>query len=938
MGIDTFHSELAASNQRPGYLGRALLDAYEQKEKSQAHALFISNGLDSNLYSPETLISDRISETYGSIRGIVETISAKRLVEFGNIPDGLDTMIERLYDIQEDVQEKLAKGMRWIGNRLNDFYLYISKLLPSSESLSSFAAWWNNVSFDWFVIKVTNALKYVARTFARGLALVFEALRNVIYKGIEFMSNVYGGLMDGIMKIPQGFSNAKRNIVKGLYFYLSSASDVSRYVVESQYLLKNRLGNFRSRLASSTRDVLASIREDEKEASSQSVESYIRESWFFTTLLQSSFAFVESIFSWIMTHLLWLSNTVRRMVSSAKAAFDSMISWCYVFGMHLGGHLQEVYQEITDGDRFVKSPLSKAIVNAQTLLDNAGEKLSSIVRSSLANAISIGEEVLDQDMGEANAQYVRSADGKSAKLQFQGAEDASELLTQIYFDEDVDLKRVSTVYSHYHGNDKTPFDQFYNQRDALSVLEANYTRAIAELLNPRLAIMQMNIGAQNDKEEEEEEEEEKKTIAELQDDFALADNRLIKMVRDLEQFELTSGLDIVRDATYLQNAEVLARNYASSEGSELSQVLDENQMLSLSLQMIEQNNSNIQQEWVRIMLNLVNAYNTRQDLAKRLNKRMTPIFKKKGRLRVWGFVASVCLPIVFYTLIYWFSPPGALWRPEEEAAKGFLNKLSDLITKKNIVVSTVSVRGALNLQTWINILLYFGDISAEKAPEFSVLVEYFAVVIAAIPSTIAIGLMIFCAVIIIGSFIIDFKNDVGIAQFTEPGALKFTTKNRFWHYLERLKLPGRTTMQYVFVRMSTMYIAIMTAKWDAIKKIAGAGAAFFTAANPFGSLVENAPSILPNQSKFEAAIQKLNLLPSNDVWNRILDPTKEVRGVDDDVRMFESIRDVLLELPENHPLITGNHIVKRLRLKQGGPLVEEVEEEEVDMARLLLGN
>ncbi len=840
-------------------------------------------------------ISGYIQDKYNELAEVIKATSWRVLVQVGNIPDALDALIDNLRGIQSQVREKLAKSLNWIGQHLQALWAYVSKLVPDESWFSSLIS---GLSFNWLRKSVTAAIMYTARKFASALEYVFVTLRNLIYSGIGTMSDVLGGVMHALSNIPA----SKRAVVRALYFFASNAGDVARYVSHSYYKAENRLQAFKSQVVDVASDLITvavSINAPDE------FEKGVRESWYFGSSFGAAFSVAESVATWIFDYMSWFGNTLKRLVSSAKACFDATYTYALLFATVLGDQLES----IVDYMQTWKDPISliQARANVEELITNYSDRLSDESITRLRRSIDVADVVIE-DLQQQNDFVVNSRDNLKHSAQYEMNHKAADLLTAAYYqDEDIDVDAARAVVKFYGGKQDL-VDRFAINRETLTFLEAQYTLAIDELLDLGAAAASTEpISGPTRVAGPKADEDQEKPIYELQQQLALADQDFQLAKVALEEFEqgLESGL--VRDAKYLTAARNLEK-MLESNSTKLDIFVAEPEIKQMALMIVEQKEGPSHADHFTHFQNLYRAYYERNRLAKILKTKLEPADSRRYYISIAAVLIAAALPLTMYGLLYWKGTPAPVFVDE-----GVAWRWIQRIPYVGVATSTVSIVGGLNLGTWVNIIDHFQEASAAKVLDLPRLFQYFSVLITAIPVTISFAMYTYFAITCFGSMIIDALYDIGIKERDANGKIVFT-RNRFWYYLGIGTRSANAAFTYGFYRVVTLWIGLVTAQVDAVKSIAGSLPTLLGAANPVGFLMEGAAGLTPTKKKLKERLKQVNLLPSDSVVSAIMKP----EGVESQNPLlpYATIVDVLQNLSKDHPLLTGAHVLTRVRERQ----------------------
>ena len=889
-----------------GYLSNALHDSHIERLNIGAP---INGGAHEH-------ISGIVSDTYNSISDSVKRISWKLLIQAGNVPNDLDAMIKHLQNIGQEVRKKLKASLKWIGDHLNAIWDYIKQFLPGDW----FSGVLQSLSFDWLVSNITTAIKYTARQLASGLAVVFETLRDVIYNAIGTIVEISGGIMEAIYKSP---SMGKQKIIHALYFYMSSSADFTRYVNHTYHTMENRMQAFKGQVADITSGII-----EEAVPYAAELDPLIQDTWDF----KAAFGVGESIVAWISEYMSWFVSTLKRLVSSARACFDATLSYAYLFTIVLGPQLQKVMEYVKESTDPV--PLVKAKENVEDLLNASGIKLSQTRREQLQRAVDVSEDVID-DMRLQNERIVVQRDNVKHSTQYEMNHAVATVLTQLHNeDENFDKELMNSVIKFYSGRELV--DQYAIARETTNYLETQYILAISEILGERFEPIgppaKGGVKSEAQKKEDAEFEqaetergEEAITTFGLQERFERAERDLQDAHDALIAFELAGTESrFRRDVLYFETARKMEENLNNQSqfmSIVAAETTRENMIQQMSLMIIDRSGIGYQEKYFLAFSALHRAFKERQRLAILLDRRMKAPNWWKGNLSVAACIIGIAVPFTFYTLLAIYANPTPIfsgppvdpvyYKTGKEVLYDWLVWLKDKTPGFNTAFSSVSIIAGLNPTTWYDALVYFSTVDALKVLDFPKLFEYMAIWYSAVPATIVFGLFTYMTVICFGSMIIDCLYGLGVKSRDVNGRAVYT-KNRAQYYMSTLgKVFGIVGID-LFTRATSLWMALYTGKIENMKHVMGAILpAVITGINPMRYITEGAVISLPDENAATRALRVANLLPDNNLIQKITNP--ENFEFIHSTRIWTSMVDLLKSLPPNHPLITGSHLVAKVR-------------------------
>lgn len=913
------HEELKKQYGAEGYLIKALKDVHEHRENSPATAI-VSNHIPplekiggNHAY---TTISGLISDAYASIRDTISGVAQRLVIQAGEIPDGLDTLVSYLDNIKYEVRRKLEKTIRWIGARLGTFWNYLSSLLSAEKK-----AWlWSileSLKFDWVTSALTKAATYAFREIAAGLRIVFETLRDLFYSCIETMSSIFGSVMEVVVDT-KFFAKARRSVIRAICFYTSCNSDFARYAVAPKATLATYMENYRLELAKTAKGVMTDVREELKTGESKvEFELALRSNWIYTSY-QTMFTSVESIVNWLLNFFSWFYSSLRRLASAARTAFQSTLLYGSVFGKVMAADLQQMakYAEATAE----AVPLRQSVAYSDRLLKIAKDaRVSKEKIDSLQRAIDIATVVIDDPYITNNNRIINFRDGLGSKEQFEMNHLVAELLEQLVSGEMIDNAKMQKIYEFYTGSD---IEKIYIQRrEALATLEAQYATVLFDIIPSPVTMSNISgkAGKKEDvkgkeEEEEEEESEKKEPISSLQQKLRDADTDLDAALAALEKFELTATSSIQRDETYLARANKMAEyleDAAKTREGTPYELLKSDIYVEMSLMVSDTPNVPGQQKHLNMFQDVFEKFNARNKLAKRLGERLRPVIETRNRYRPFFAIVSAALPLVGLAAISYYATPVVAFSAKETKLSAFWRSIPWI----GRATSTTSIYGALSYQTWLNIFQSFQDVNLAKVPQLPVLFELFSVVITAIPVTIAFSVFAYYSAALLVTLIIDAHNDVAVAttQTDERGVSvinfeKYSSYG-FFTWLVQVGKGLGVAVGYLFERAITLWIALLVGKFDQIKEAFAAAPTLLSAADPIGSVFGAVSNTLPSEQKFRKWLQDLRLLPSQQIWEGV---SLELPVLEAPI-VYRKISQVLEVLPPDHELKTGRKALEYFR-------------------------
>lgn len=950
---DLLEQDLKTHYGEVGYLSNALEDLHRKNNNAyviQAVAQHIPVSIGDDISEEErsahlsnhayAIVSGLIQDTYNAAKEVVSSIAWKSIVQMGNVPDTLDTMIAYLNNIQNEVRKKLVQSVNWVGSRLKSFYQYILQLLPEAKT-SWFSSVWKSLSFDWLSEKLSSAAKYTVRQLAQGMHVLLVALRDIVYIAIEKMSIMLGSVMHGVLVLGDKFSKSKRSVIRSLYFYASCNADMCRYAPFSINTTMSRVEAYRSQLGRVSRQVLASIREDVAKDKSKQEEMEIilrdKQNNPFYHFYEAVFGASELVLDWVLEFFSWFGTTLKRIVSCARRAIESTFYYAHLFSLAIGNDVKQVM----DYMQSTRDPISlrKAVETAETLLETSS-KLPVERREALERAVRLSNEVLNDVYFEQNKRVVFSRDAIKTSEQFEMNHVVADLLTSIQLeDAPIDPNQVNKIVQFYTG--RSLQNEYIVQQEALAHLEAQYTLAVSSVLDGiGISIEEIGIRADNTKADTDDEEEDldpdddPNSILYLQNQFEQSEQDLSEALKGLENFEVSSSQNIVRNASYMLTAERLANQIQTAvkkRNDNALQLVSEDAFTDMSLLMLDQQNTSARTTHMNLFIDVVLKFIRRNELAGKLKKKMRPVYRLKQKWASWAGLVGAAMPFFLIALNTYYGDAAPIFQGDEGFATRWYRRIPYLGS-----LPSVSILGGLNLKTWMNVLKHFSDVDVAKVLDIPVLAEYVTIVITMIPVTIAFS---YFAYFVMSSFVslsIDAQYHVGSREFQEDErGVQITrfTENRWRVWLLKMGPAFKITATYAFERITGMWIGLLTGKIDAVKQAFSGLPVLLSAANPLGSIMESASNAVPTEGKLKSWARKINLLPSTQVLKDINPDDITTSNVAP--LLYGNIRRILTNLPANHPLLTGGAIITRLEERQkvalsqeSRPVVEEVDDED----------
>lgn len=252
------------------------------------------------------LISGWISDTLAQAADYVKNAAWKTLVTF-RIPQALDPLISRLKDLSESASAKAIKrALKFISDSFDTVWEYLNAVLgklierTQEESEAFFS-----MTVPGFVGEIVLNL---IKTFATGLYSLLTALRDAIYGAVTNMCDAVYGVIESA--VSAGSTTVKRTAVRAVFFTLTYTNNAIELVLGGKRVLEKTMDVFSRRFGVITHAIWNALRLTKE----------------VLPLPQAIFDGIENAFSWVMDHMLWLSSTIKMLVSCASTVFGGLFS------------------------------------------------------------------------------------------------------------------------------------------------------------------------------------------------------------------------------------------------------------------------------------------------------------------------------------------------------------------------------------------------------------------------------------------------------------------------------------------------------------------------------------------------------------------------------------------------------------------------------------
>lgn len=445
-----------------GYLCKALVDLRKYKQNSKTHGILVGDphiGNDASDIRQADSLWDRISDTLKQLYGLsleaVKNIAWKTLVQVGNVPAFLETLIRNLGRMAYAAGNTLIRLANKIGSVIGTLWEYIASLFDGSSfelsgSQRSALEQAKQESFNFLTLVSGTARAVwigVIRKLAAGILKVLMGLRSIIFDATKNMTALFTAGFDAFVSLPSvGYASVKRYAVETGFTIMLQLMDFNNTMSNQPD------SNVRARsdaMACQFRPMVSSMTSNLKRIPYNIINDLVVNSYIYKAGYSTILAARNAV-RWIISHLGWLADIINSFRETAYAWFTSLFTLSPAIGKLFGQWFSDVATGGKDPSDWTSEDLDRFEAGTIGSTKNALEELSkdtsipAPLRKEMADAASTTQDVFNE-FREYERRRISALNGLNDKDTFRDINVAARNLTAIFMGEDPNLEEIDSL-------------------------------------------------------------------------------------------------------------------------------------------------------------------------------------------------------------------------------------------------------------------------------------------------------------------------------------------------------------------------------------------------------------------------------------------------------------------------------------------------------------
>lgn len=240
----------------------------------------------------------------------------------------------------------------------------------------------------------------------------------------------------------------------------------------------------------------------------------------------------------------------------------------------------------------------------------------------------------------------------------------------------------------------------------------------------------------------------------------------------------------------------------------------------------------------------------------------------------------------------------------------------------------------MNLRTWQTFISHFlNDASLTSIAEYPLFLRYMGGLLSSVPIIGGLGIYAYSCTYLFCAFLIDWWYSIG-GEIDEQGR---STSNVLMYYWSRYFKSTFMMFAFIISNLSNFWIGSIGPQLNFVKSIFSTqGLAVVpiitSIMSPVGSIAQSTLMNIPqrvDQGKIERFLR--SLYPTDEVRKKIIPLQYQEDDPRVQIRVYNSIVDVLRDLPKNDTLLTGTNVrqmMDSMQLQGSKPTIEEIDSDE----------